>query len=228
MLPQAVIAALSTNRLTRYAAIRALVAHRPWIVPASGDEIALTDHTLRLFSTTEAHKTANAREPLGVVATLDDLDDAIVDLPATVTALVIDDGSPFAMDISGDELVAFRRTVEGLRLERAMSEGDLERVFHGAYFVPYTGEMRKNHQLVYVPVGERQLVAAFTTEDGIEAFLAAEPPRDMKLAEVTGADLFTKAAPLFSQGVAINIAGPKAYAFDLETCQSLLQFALPA
>ena len=132
------------------------------------------------------------------------------------------------MMVSGEELEAFVRMVQGVRLERAMAERDLARVYHGDYIVPYYGELGRGHEIICLPVQDKTLVLGFTSEDAIHRFLETGPEQnrtDVKFIEVSGADLFTEAAPAFAEGVVINIAGPRTFAFDLETCASLRELA---
>ncbi len=96
---------------------------------------------------------------------------------------------------------------------------------HRAYLVPFFGELGKGHQVIVMPTPRGNMIAAFTTEDAVDAFLAtgsAANRAKVKFVGTPGDELFGNASQT-AQGVIVNIAGPKPYGFDLDACADVVR-----
>lgn len=236
VIPQAAILANVNRQLSYHAMLRAFLAFDGWRVlrprPDAPPTIMVTDEsftaTAWLFSTDEAYQAAVAQhtaEAMGPSSRVERLDELVAALDPKIAVLRIDPSSPIALHIQTDRLDAFRRLARGARIERAMAEhryAELRR--HDAYYVPYFGVLGQGHNVIALPTERGQMVAAFTAEDAIEAFLAtgtAENRAKVKFVAVDGDVLFGEAGPKLAQGVIVNIAGPRTFGFDLEVCRDI-------
>src|SRR6185295_12922075 len=91
----------------------------------------------------------------------------------------IDPSSVIAFHIQTDELAVMRRLARAVRVERAMKDRDYAAIrAYDRYAVPYFGELGKGHNLITLPSARGSMLAAFTAEDAIDAFLAAGSPEN--------------------------------------------------
>jgi hypothetical protein len=235
MTPTEAILAHVNDKVPRDATFRAILGHTGWWVPrpvgATLPTIIVTDInapvTIWAFSSDAAYQAACAKhhkEAIGDISVVGHLDDVLVEDDPRVQRLMIDPESPIAFEIKTDALAAFRKLARAVRVERAMTEGDYATVRKfGAYFVPYFGVLGQGHNIITVGSPKGSMVAAFTSVDQAEAFLAtgsAEQRAKVNWIQVDGDQLFGVVQDI-AQGVIINFAGPRPFGFELATCQDI-------
>ncbi|MFN0251691.1 MAG: hypothetical protein ACKV2T_32745 [Kofleriaceae bacterium] len=196
--------------------LRAFFEHTDWHMTPAG-----------WFMSSEEACTLAAKEPeAGAMTKVAHLHEAIADLPPAITSVRIDPGSPISLSIDTDRLDAFRRLARGARVESALAAGNLVLIKrHDAYFVPYFGELGKEYHIIAMPTPHGKMLAAFTAQDRVEAFLATGNDTDranVKFTMLGGAQLFGSAATV-AKGVIVNYGSPAPVGFLLDACREIME-----
>jgi hypothetical protein len=195
--------------------LRAFFAHTDWHMTPAG----------WFMSSGEARGHAAKQPDAGAMTKVAQLHEAIADLPPAITAVHIDPGSEVSLLIDGDRLEMFRRLARAARTERALVDGDLLTIKrHDTYFVPYFGELGKDYHIIAMPTPHGKMVAAFTAQDRVEAFLATGNDTDranVKFTVLDGTHLFGSAGSI-AQGVVVNYGSPETVGFMLDACHDVM------
>jgi hypothetical protein len=230
-----IILAHVNQKVPRDPTFRALLAHPTWWVPrpvgATVPTIIVTSleepPTIWAFSSEEAAQTAVTKlsaAAVGHIAVVPWLDDVLVEDDPRVARLIIDPASPIAFAIQTDALAAFRGLARAVRVERAMRGGDLPAVKKfDAYYIPYFGVLGQGHNLITLPSERGSVLAAFTSPDQVEAFLASgseDNRKNVKLARVNGEQLFGVVGQV-AQGVMVNAMGDRPIGLPLDVCDAI-------
>jgi hypothetical protein len=214
----AILANFNKQR-SRAAMYRALFTHADWRGGGTGE--------FRWIASGQDSPDALAKslreDLIGDVTSIAQLDDHVAGLP-DLELFKIDPCGPLSPAIDAIELIELKRFARGHRAERAIAERDHPRVRdHPTYFVPFIGVLGHEHQLIVLPTPRGNMLAAFTTGDAREAFLAtgsADHRAKVQFVAVAGDELFGNASQM-AQGVVVNVAGPQPYGLDLDTCADI-------
>jgi hypothetical protein len=205
--------------LSRTALYRALFDHASWTGGGTNGFWWLSSTPV-----SSADLAKSVREDLiGEIHAIAHLDDYLLAIPPTAPLLKIDPVGPLSLGIANDELPDLQRFARGCRIERAMADRDYARVrAHAGYLVPFFGELGHGHNFIALPTEHGSMVAAFTTLDDVEQFLAtgSEDNRaSVKFVEVPGDLLFAEIGPKIAEGVIVNIASARPFGFDRAACK---------
>lgn len=221
MTPSEAILAGVNKQIGYVATLRAFLAHTGWRVA--------NNQATWLFSTDDAATAASQAFPdaaLGELSTLENLEEEIANLDPAITLLRIDPGAPIALDIQTEHLDEFRRLARGVGVERAMAEGNYAVIKRfETYFVPYFGDLGQEYQVITMPTPHGNMVAAFTADDRVDAFLATGNDSDrekVKFVRLSGEQLFSSAGTL-GKGVIVNYGSEHPVGFMLDACRSIME-----
>jgi hypothetical protein len=203
---------------------RRIFGHKGWWV--ARNVVIVDDRTpiaMWAFTNAKAYEAARAEhgDAMGPVDEVTWLDDALVAIDPRVARLTIDPASELGFQIEGQSLAHFFALASAVRVERAMARNDYRLVrAYPQFLVPRVGDR------AVTATGPRgTMIAAFTSLDALDAFLATIAPDDRATVQVVampGAELFALAEPMGADGVLVNVAGPFAIGFERAICQQIV------
>lgn len=211
--------------LSRTALYRALFEHAGWTVGGAGGIAWISAAPV-----SHAELAKNLREELiGEIRAIAHLDDHVAALPGTTSLVKIEPLGPLGIAMGQDELPDVQRFARGCRVERAMTDRDYALIrAHGGFLLPFFGVLGENHNFIALPTAHGSMIAAFTTLEGIDEFLAtgSEANRaSVRFVEVPGDLVFTEIGPRLAEGVIVNIASDHPFGFDRAACQLIADAA---
>ncbi len=221
MTPSEAILAGVNKQIGFVAMLREFLAHTDWHMTATGS----------LMSSEAARALVEQEDASVAISKVENLEEMMINLDPSIAIVRVDPSSPISLSIETDRLEAFRRLARGARVERALAEGTYTvlKAFD-AYFVPYFGELGNEYQVIALPTPHGKMVAAFTAEDRVDAFLATGNDTDranVKFVRLSGEQLFGSAGSL-GQGVIVNFGSENPVGFMLDACKDVMASDAPA
>jgi hypothetical protein len=223
MTPTDAILSSFNGKLSWHAMIRALLGHRGWWVSLPTDEFPMV---WAFADEATYRREVEQRIPgaIGPTSKVDEIDDVLADLSATVKVVRFDPGGGVTQSVELQDLEHVRKLARATRVERAMKEGRHAEVrAYAAYHVPYTGELGKGHSMIVLPTERGQMLAAFTSEDAAKAFLDTGTDAERAAVRwlVTDGSIFEIGTQMAS-GVIVNAMGPATFGFLPDVCGDIL------
>jgi hypothetical protein len=227
------LASFVNHNIDREDALRALFAHRGWLVPlraglkrAIETNVANTDSAW-IMSGDESYRAACTRfsaEAIGEVARFEHVDEILVDLTDDARALLIEPAGPITQHCMGDDLLTIRLVAQAVFIERAMRQKQYPVIRRGRYLIPYYGTPGHGHEIISIPTIHGRMIPVFTSEGAVARFLETGTPENrarVRFMPVDGDGLFGGADPTKADGLIVNIAGPESFGFDIATCRAI-------
>jgi hypothetical protein len=223
MTPTEAIMASFNGQVTWHGMIRVLLGHRGWWVSQPTADLPM----VWAFGDETAYRNElGQRKPgaIGPTAQVDELDDVLADLAASVQVVRFDPGDGLTQSVEPGDLDHVRKLARATRVERAMRDRRFAEIrSYGGYHVPYSGELGAGHSMIALPTERGRMIAVFTAEDAAKAFL--DTGSDAERAAVRwivadGSTVFQLAK--MADGIIVNPMGPATFGFLPDACADIL------